>query len=148
MTVSITPVLSSTVSYLTDVRDQIMSVVRFAIMNPGRISSLWEDKLISCRVMAAKYEHDRTKFVNEMTVAFDELFSKKFTDYNIQTNFTAEDTDPTNPNGQFAMNFDITIVSRRTGKTSGGILKGALTIDSTTRDIHIDFSRSQDSSMI
>ena len=37
---SITPVLSSSQSYLEDVRDQVMSLVRFAVMNPGHITEI------------------------------------------------------------------------------------------------------------
>ena len=49
---SVTQVLSSKVGYLTDVTEQIATMVRFIIMNPGWISSLWEKHLISFRKMS------------------------------------------------------------------------------------------------
>ena len=41
MAISVTPTLSSTSGYLTDVRDQVMYLLRFLIMNPGGTSDMW-----------------------------------------------------------------------------------------------------------
>lgn len=146
MPVSITPVLTSTVGYLTDVRDQVMSVLRFALMNPGRISSLWDDDLISCRTTGARYEHSVTQFVAQLQNQFNTLFQRKFTDIQVQCELSADNLYEGKDNGQLAITFDIHI--NQDGKDEGGILTGDILVDTDTYDMKLNFTRSQDSNTI
>lgn len=66
MAISITPTLSSSAGYLTDVRDQVMHFVKFFIMNPGGTSDLWEDRLYSFRYLSSKYDSDRDLFASTL----------------------------------------------------------------------------------
>lgn len=106
---SVTPVLSSKVGYLTDVTEQIATVVRFIIMNPGWISSLWEDNLISFRKLSATFEHDRTQFASQLSAATEQLLTTKFRDYRFDCNFKTSDYDSTNSDGRYTIGFNILI---------------------------------------
>lgn len=141
-----TPVLSSTVSYLTDVRDQVMSLIRFAIMNPGHISNLWDGELLSCRLLGAKYDFNKDRFVEQMNLEFNRLFSRKFPDLSIDANFYAKDYDETQSDGRFSLSFDVTI--DKNGSTEGALIQGDVNIDKSTYDIELNFKRSQDTASI
>ena len=143
---SITPVLSSSQSYLEDVRDQVMSLVRFAVMNPGHISDYWDDSLISCRLIAAEHEHDRDYFVNVLNKRFNNLFSKKFKDCSVTANFTSTTFNDKGDDGRFSVNFDIQISIANTEE--GGIIRGSISIDPNTYDIRLKFDNSIDSKSI
>lgn len=143
---SITPVLSSSQSYLEDVRDQVMSVLRFAVMNPGHISDYWDDNLISCRLIAAEHEHDRDYFVNVLNKRFNDLFGKKFKDCSVNANFTSTAFNSKGDDGRFTVNFDIQISISNTEE--GGIIRGNISIDPQTYDIKLKFDNSIDSKSI
>ena len=141
-----TPVLSSTVSYLTDVRDQVMNLIRFAIMNPGHISDLWDEKLLSCRLLGAKYDYNRINFVDKLNLEFNNLFRHKFPDLNVDANFYASDYDEKQSDGRFTLSFDVTI--EKDGSTEGALIQGDVSVDKTTYDIELNFKRSQDTASI
>lgn len=143
---SITPVLSSSQSYLEDVRDQVMSIVRFAVMNPGHISDYWDDQLISCRLIAAEHEHDRDYFVNVLNKRFNELFGKKFKDCSVNANFTTSTFNDKGDDGRFSVNFDIQISIDNTEE--GGIIRGNIAVDPHTYDIKLKFDNSIDSKSV
>ncbi len=146
MPISVTPVLTSTVGYLTDVRDQVMSVLRFALMNPGHISSLWDQELISCRTTGARFEHNAEQFVSSLQNEFNTLFQRKFTDVQVQCELSASNLEEGIDNGQLAITFDIQI--NQDGVVEGGILSGDITVDTDTYDMKLNFTRSQDSNTI
>lgn len=140
---SITPVLSSSQNYLEDVRDQVMSIVRFAVMNPGHISDYWDNKLISCRMLAAAYEQDREYFVNVLNKRFNDLFGEKFRDCSVTANFTATNYNAKGDDGRFSVNFDIQINANN--EVEGGIIRGNISVDPQTYDIKLKFDNSENS---
>ena len=107
--ISVTPVLSSKVGYLTDVNEQIATVVRYIIMNPGWISSCWENELISFRKLSARYEKNREEFAANLSGATQALLSKKFRNYQFDCSFKTSDYDSTQSDGRYTIGFNILI---------------------------------------
>lgn len=149
MPVSVTPVLSSSSGYVTDVRDQVMSLVRFTIMNPGFISSLWEDNLVSFRKLSSTYDSDRDTFVAKINDAIASILRNKFTDYTFSCNFQVESVDEKQDDGRYTLKFDITI----TGGPSitqeiPAIVAGRVNVDNITNDISLIWERSEDTASL
>ena len=142
---TVTPVLSSTIGYLEDVRDQVASLVRWVIMNPGFTSSLWEDDLVSFRKIAAEYEGDSTALIEMLELKFSTIFQRMFKDYSVTPEFRAELIDPSNPNGKYRVIFHIVITPiEREGTTESALVTGTFTVDPDTYDITLNFTRSMD----
>lgn len=147
MPVSVTPTLSSTSGYLIDVRDQVMSFLRFLIMNPGWTSSLWEDELVSFRKISAAEDADRRSLVNTLSQQVTTILSNKFADYGFDCSFTTEDYDSNNDDGRYTIKFDIIITSapNATGEVaSPAIVAGRVSVDENTNDISLQWERSED----
>lgn len=140
---TVTPTLSSTHGYLVDVRDQVSSLIRFVIMNPGWTSSIWEDKLLSARKFVAKYEQDRNTLASMLGSAVRETLQQMFNDYEISTEFTAADANEED-DGQYLITFSVLI--QKLGEPQvGGMIAGNITTNEKTHDINIKFHKSLDS---
>lgn len=139
---TVTPVLSSKVGYLEDVRDQIATIVRFIIMNPGWISSIWETNLISFRKMSSEYEGDRDELSRQLGSAVKKTLSNMFQDCNFDTDFKASDYDENVKDGRYAIAFNILIypqASQATGQAEPGLVAGSINVDPNTNDIYVTY---------
>lgn len=148
---SITPVLSSTIGFLTDVRDQVSTLVRFVIMNPGWTSSLWEKDLISFRKMASKFEYDRNELSSNLSSAIQETLTKKFKDYNFDTAFTTSDYVEGEDDGRFSIAFNILLTPIRPNeevRQESGLVSGTIHVDPHTNDISINYENTLDNQLI
>lgn len=106
--VACTPVLSTTVSYLTDRSDVATSMIQFCILNPGRISDFYNHILISFRNIASKYGDSRDTICDALKHHFYQSLSSYFPEDSITTNFTTEDYDPDDPDDhRYRVIFDI-----------------------------------------
>lgn len=142
MPVSVTPTLSVNAGYLSDVRDQVMALMRFIVMNPGNTSSIWEEKLISFRKIAAEYEGDRNALISVLSSKINTLFKSKFTDCDITTSLKAEDVDTV----QYRVVFDITMtrIEKDVTQEIPLIVSGQFLVNTETYDITIKWTRSSD----
>ena len=141
---TVTPVLSSTIGYLEDVRDQVANIIRWMIMNPGFTSSIWENDLISFRRMSSEFESDRNTLVAALTDKCSAIFNRMFADYEIVPEFRAEDLEPDNPNGKYKVIFSVTIHQEGSSITESALVNGTFVIDPVTKDIQLNFVRSSD----
>lgn len=146
MPLSVTPSLSSSEGFISDVRDQICNILRFIIMNPGGTSDLWESRLISFRTLSSKYEDDRDALAGALENRLDELFNRKFRDYSVDVSCTHHLYDPTqiqdiNDDGRYVISINVLI--SKDGKTYG-IIDGNINVDKATNAITIVFSDSPD----
>ena len=145
MAISITPVLSVSAGYVSDVRDQTMALVRNAIMNPGFTSSLWEDKLISFRQLSAEYGHNRDELVGKLAARLSQLLTNKFTDIDFIVNIRADVINEVS----YKVVFDITISSiYGEDVTEPALVSGQFIVDSNTYDITIQWNRSADTASL
>lgn len=110
MPTTVMPVLSSVVGYVQDVRDIVATMLRFLIMNPGRTSSLWEDKLMSFRKMAAMYESDREDFANKLSAILTSKFNSMFSNYKFEVDVEPSDYLDDTPDGRYTLTFNIFIL--------------------------------------
>lgn len=146
MSLSVTPSLSSSEGFISDVRDQICNILRFVIMNPGGTSDLWESRLISFRTLSSKYEDDRNALADALENKLDELFARKFRDYSIDVSCThhlynSNQIPDINDDGRYTISVNVLI--SRDGKTYG-IIDGNINVDKITNAISIVFSDSPD----
>lgn len=146
MPITVTPVLSSVVGYVEDIRDQISTLLRYLIMNPGRTSSLWEEKLISFRKLAAEYESDREVFAGVLAGKLKEILSRMFTDYTFDVNITASDYKEGVPDGRYTLTFDIFMLHYdKDGNRirEPALISGKINIG-LDNDIQLEYNRSLD----
>lgn len=147
MALSITPTLSSGSGYLTDVRDQVASLVRFIIMNPGGTSDIWEDQLISFRYLSARYDTSRDTFCAKLTEEVSNLLERKFPDYVFDVNFSSSDYSQPN-DVRYTVGFSI-IIDNANGvvEKRSALVDGSIFVDKSTNEITLDFNKSADTSV-
>ena len=144
---TVTPVLSSKVGYLSDIRDQIMTLFRFVIMNPGFTSSLWEDYLLSFRTMSASMEHDRDYFVNTLQNRVTATLSRMFSDYVFDGQFKSEDYDTDTNTGRYKVIFSVFYGPKQMTDAptkdvmEPGVISGTVTVDKTTNEITLMYDK-------
>ncbi len=110
MPITVTPVLSSVVGYVEDIRDQISTLIRFLIMNPGRTSSLWEDQLMSFRTLAAQHEDSRESFAGILEDKIKSTLKRMFRDYNFEVKVEPSDYIEGVDDGRYTLTFDIFMI--------------------------------------
>lgn len=147
MAVSVTPTLSSSEGYLTDVRDQVMNLLRFIIMNPGGTSDLWEGELISFRTLSSAYEDNRSGFCSKLSERIGLCLSKKFTDYKCEVDCIPEDYHEkdnlkSDDDGRYSITFRILI--NDDNNHVFGVVDGSINVDPSTNNIELLFSDSPD----
>lgn len=147
MGISVTPTLSSASGFLTDVRDQVASLVRFIIMNPGGTSDIWEDQLISFRTLASKYESSRSNLCSQLSSKVEDLLNRKFPDYVFDVNFAAEDYNE-DDNVRYTVKFSIIIDSANGVENKrAALVDGDINVDKATNSIDLNFSKSADTNV-
>lgn len=142
---SVTPVLSASAGYIEDVRDQVASLVRYVIMNPGFTSSLWENDLISFRKLASTYEGSRNEMIYFLSEKIKTILSAKFRDYYFDTDFKTEDYESGVPDGRYTVKFNISIapITDQTLTTSA-LVSGTIEVDMEKNDIILSYDKSLD----
>lgn len=147
MPISVTPVLSSTVGYLDDIRDQVAYLLRYFIMNPADVSEVVDT--ISMRKLAGMYQEDRDNMARQATVAFARTLSNKFPDYSFDVEFTAEDYEKKN-DIRYTLRVSISISKTpfAIDVNKSAIISGAITVDPTTYDMSITLANDLDSSTL
>lgn len=150
MPITITPVLSSSVGYLEDVRDQIATLMRFIIMNPGWTSSLWEKDMVSFRSLSAAHEADRSEMSGVLHNRVSSLLNRMFTDYQFDCEFKTSEYDEKDQDGRYAIGFNILItkIGQSEQTQMPGLLAGTITVDKKTNSISLDYEKNQDSAML
>jgi len=148
MPICITPTLSSSAGYLTDVRDQVMHFIKFFIMNPGGTSDLWEDKLYSFRYLSSKYDSDRDTFAGVLENSIQQYLSNKFRDFNFSCDFTTSDYEKDKNNGLYTISFKIAIEPQGTTSFESAFIIGDITTDKKTNEIKLKFSNSMDTARL
>lgn len=148
MGTSITPVLSTTVGYLTDVRDQIAYLLRYFIMNPANVSDVY--RTISMRDLAAQFQSDRNEMAIECSKAFQNLLIRKFPDYTFNVKFTASDYIEGVDDTRYKLEVSIYITNHPAAglMNTSAIVSGAIEVDPLTYDITIKLADDLDSSTI
>ena len=147
---TVTPVLSSSVGYLEDVRDQIATMLRFVIMNPGWTSSIWESNMISFRKLSSTYEHDKETLVGQLQMAFGAALNRMFPDYITECDFKAKDINEDQEDGKYAVQFSVFIAQRTDEQSSKepAFVSGMFTVDTITNDISISYDNTLDNKVL
>lgn len=145
MPVSVTPTLSSSSGYLIDVRDQVSNFIRFIIMNPGGISDIWEDYLVSFRYLSSSEEHNRDVLCGTLKSRVKDILSRKFSDYVFDIDFNATDYDTTSD--RYTIQFGIS-VSGPTVTDEPVFISGHIVVDKTNNDINLIYDKSADTAML
>ena len=149
---TVTPVLSSKQGYLVDVRDQVSTLIRNIIANPGWTSSLWEDRLVSFQKLAAAFEGDRGLLCGELKKRVSAILSASFPDYTFTTDFTSEDYHPDDevesdqPSVRYTVKLKI-LMQRSSAEDNGitsALISGKITIDKETGGIELLYDANQD----
>lgn len=148
MSIVVTPTLSSSAGYLTDVRDQVMHFIKFFIMNPGGTSDLWEDSLFSFRYLSSKHEADRDAFAGFLESSIKSFLSKKFKDYNFDCQFSVADYEKDVKNGLYTISFKISIEPYNATAFESAFIIGDITTDKKTNEIKLKFSNTTDTASL
>lgn len=154
MATTVTPVLSSSVGYIDNVTDQVATLLRFMIMNPGWTSSLVEQDLLSFRKVSSAYEGNRGMLADTLQAKFHDRLAYMFPNHEFDLQFTTEDFDTNDPDGRYTIKFSIMIKERtETGTetivtTTPALISGDVTVDPTTNGINIAYNRNSDAILI
>ncbi len=146
MPTTVTPVLSSTEGYLVDVRDQVIHLIRFLIMNPGGTSDLWEQDLISFRTLSSKYENSRNQLASALEQQITSVLERKFKDYSFDVECGTSDYNENDSNAESDVRYAVSIsvlINNSNGQTAA-IVDGAIHVDKSTNQITVQFSDSID----
>lgn len=144
MPISVTPVLSASAGYVSDVRDQVMAILRNVIMNPGFTSSIWEHKLVSFRELAGEYGQDRRDITANLSSRISTLLHTKFSDIDFNIDIHSKEVTETT----YSIIFDITINTPDGDDIIPAIVSGQFLVDSETYDIHIKWNNSLDTASL
>ena len=145
--ISVTPTLSSSEGYLVDIRDQVIALIRFLVMNPGGTSDIWEQDMLSFRVLASTYEHSRDSLTAALETALSDILSRKFRDYTFSVNCSSSDYGDEPNSTRYAVSFDI-LVNDAEGNQSVAVIDGSITADKSTNELTLHFSNSADNQML
>lgn len=148
MPITVTPTLSTKTGYVEDVRDQVATLVRFVIMNPGRTSEIWEDSMLSFRNMSSRDEHLREGFATKLGSRIQSTLESMFTDYGFNCDFTTSDYEEGVSDGRYTVTFSIMM----TPLTSSGsrqeipaLISGSIKVDRKTNEIDLTYDQTLDS---
>lgn len=145
MPITVTPTLSSKTGYVEDIRDQIATLVRFIILNPGSTSELWEDKMISFRVLSSKYEELRQGFANKLGGIIENHLNHMFTDHMFSCEFTTSDYKENVSDGRYTITFSIMIAGNSSkGQYIPALLSGAINVNPDTNEIDLTYNQTLD----
>lgn len=144
---TVTPTLSSSTGYVEDVRDQVATIIRYIVMNPGGTSSLWENELLSMRKAIAEYEHDRYILANFVRNKLMSIYRRMFGDYIIDVEIVPKDYKEGVPDGRYALEFSVTIDHKVHG-TMSGLVSGRFTVDPETYAINVEYADTMDNTVI
>lgn len=142
MPISVTPVLSSTEGYLIDIRDQVIHLIRFLVMNPGGTSDIWENDLISFRYLSSKYENSRSSLARAVETAISDVLARKFKDYEFSVTCSTEDYDENDADGRYTISIAV-MINSSDGQYSA-LIDGAIMVDKKTNQITVKFSDTVD----
>ena len=146
MPITVTPVLSSTEGYLVDIRDQVIHLIRFLIMNPGGTSDLWEQDLISFRTLSSKYENSRSQLASILEQKITAVLERKFKDYSFDVDCETSDYDENSTVAESDVRYTvgISVLINTTSGQTAAIVDGAIHVDKSTNQITVQFSDSVD----
>lgn len=144
MPITVTPTLSTKTGYVEDIRDQVATLVRFIIMNPGRTSELWEDYLISFRKMSSELEHLREGFASRLANVVQTTLNNMFQDYSFSCEFTTKDYTEGVSDGRYTITFSI--MMRRNGDFNQipVLISGSILADTQTNELSLTYDQSLD----
>lgn len=151
---TVTPILSSKTGYVSDIRDQVQSVLKFIILNPGWTSSIWEDRLVSFRKLASKYEHSRNRLAGELQSGLLQVFGNMFDQYSFDIQITPSDLVSGVKDGRYKLDFKILFqrgdgASLETGVTKqSALISGGITVDKTTNEIILKYDLNEDTATL
>lgn len=142
----VTPTLSSVTGYVDDVRDQVATLVRFIIMNPGFTSELWEGKLISFRKFSSAHESEREGFASSLGRQIEKKLNGMFRDWTFTTDFTVEDYEEGVSDGRYSVHFNIMMFSNADDDQTKipSLVSGSILVDKKTNEIELTYDQSLD----
>lgn len=148
MPITVTPALSTKAGYIEDVRDQIATLIRFVIMNPGWTSSIWESDMISFRNMSSRYEGDRETFASRLGDRVKSTIDRMFSDYSASCDFTTSNYNTEQDDGRYSISFNIFINKRGDATSEPALISGNITVDPKTNDIILKYDKTADNTFI
>ena len=147
MAISVTPTLSSTSGYLTDVRDQVMYLLRFLIMNPGGTSDMWENHMISLRLLSSELEHNKNELCSALEKKILNILENKFADYSFDVLIQPKEYEETS-DSRYTISFSISIKAPGMNDFESAFIIGDISVDKTNNNIDLKFSNSNDTSTL
>lgn len=148
MPITVTPALSTKAGYIEDVRDQISTLVRFIIMNPGWTSSIWEKDMISFRNMASKYEGDRENLASRLGDYVKSTIERMFTDLAASCDFTTSNYTTEQDDGRYIIQFNIFINKIGDATSEPALISGNIIVDPKTNDILLQYDKAVNNTFI
>lgn len=147
MAISVTPTLSSTSGYLTDVRDQVMYLLKFLIMNPGGTSDMWESHMISLRLLLSELEHNKNELCSALEKKILNILQNKFVDYSFDVLIQPKEYEETSDT-RYTISFSISIKAPDMNDFESAFIIGDISVDKTNNNIDLKFSNSNDTSTL
>lgn len=147
MAVVVTPTLSTKTGYVDDVRDQVATLIRFIIMNPGFTSELWENKLLSFRKLSSAEEANREGFADHLGSMIVNKLNDMFRDWTFSHQFTVSDYEEGVSDGRYAIQFDIMMLKNSNTEeetTIPALVSGSITVDKKTNEINLTYDQTLD----
>ena len=147
MAISVTPTLSSTSGYLTDVRDQVMYLLKFLIMNPGGTSDMWESHMISLRLLSSELEHNKNELCSALEKKIQNILENKFADYSFDVLIQPKEYEGSSDT-RYTISFSISIKAPDMNEFESAFIIGDISVDKTNNNIDLKFSNSNDTSTL
>ena len=146
MPIVVTPTLSSTTGYVDDVRDQVATLVRFIIMNPGFTSELWEGELLSFRKLSSAGEAERDVFANRLGNLIESKLNDMFKDWTFTSDFSTSDYEEGVPDGRYSVHFNIMMFETASEDQTKlpALVSGSILVDKKTNEISLTYDQSLD----
>lgn len=142
----VTPTLSSVTGYIDDVRDQVATLIRFIIMNPGFTSELWDNRLLSFRTLSSKYEDVREDFASRLGSLIEQKLNSMFYDWTFTSDFTVSDYEEGVSDGRYTVKFSLMMFYNDNDKEKKepALISGSILVDKKTNEISLTYEQSLD----
>lgn len=144
MTKAVTPVLTTDTAYVDSFSQQVATLLRFMVMNPGWTSSLVEQDMLSFRKLAAEYEGDRLAFASQLKIRFLARLNAMFPNKDFDISFTPSDYEKDTPDGRYTV--AVSVIVNDDKEKIPVLISGEIVVDPKTNEIIINYSNNSNAS--
>ena len=141
MPTAVTPVLSSSAGYQADIHDQVQHLVAFMIYNPGNTSDLWENQLLSFRLLAAQFQHNREDLAHEVSTRLQNVCKKRFKDFGFDVRCETYDAEEGDDDGRYTLSISVMYTPPGASTSYSGLVSGKIFVTEKPYEIQLKWDK-------